>query len=299
MDEVHETSLDISPGLAYIAEHPEIDNVLFTGGDPLLIAPKRLAEMFAQVFAIPHVRVLRLGSKIPAFDPMRISETPELLEAIRRHSRGERQIYVMTHFNHPREITPEAVAALDALREAGAIMCIQTPLLEGVNDDAGVLAKMMNRLSRLGAAPYYLFQGRPTAGNEEFAVPLRTGYRIFEQAKKRMSGLARRLRYVMSHSAGKVEIFGLTRDEVFLKFHQARDESNLGKVFVLPMREDAVWLDDLLEHPQARERLRRFHVKVAPTGRDWEEWSAPATRTDGRGAEDPRPTAAPLYRRMR
>lgn len=297
MDEVHETSLDIRPGLAYIKKHPEIDNVLFTGGDPLLIAPRRLSEMFDRVFAIPHVRVIRIGSKIPAFDPMRISGSPELLEAIRRHSRGERQIYVMTHFNHPREISPEAVAALDALREAGAVMCIQTPLLEGINDDAAVLAELMNRLSRLGVTPYYVFQGRPTAGNEEFAVPLRTGYAIFEKAKRRMSGLARRLRYVMSHAAGKVEIFGMTRDEVFLKFHQARDEANLGKVFTLPVTEDSYWLDDLLAHPEARARLRRFGVRAAPTGKRWQEWNtleepAPYPR------DDSGPAGTPLYRRM-
>jgi KamA family protein len=274
MDEVQETSLDIEPGLEYIREHPEIDNVLMTGGDPLILSPKRLDDMFARVFAIPHVRVIRLGTKIPAFDPMRISGSPELLDAIHRHSRGERQIYLMSHFNHPREITDEAVAAIDAVREAGGLMAAQSPLLGGVNDDAEGLAELFNRLSYLGVPPYYLFQGRPTEGNEGFKVEMRRGYRLFEAAKKRMSGLARRLRFAMSHAAGKIEILGVTDHEVFLKFHQARDESQLGKVFTLPQVAGSVWLDDLLGHPEAKRRLIEQGVRVAPTGTSWDDWMA-------------------------
>jgi len=278
MDEVNETSLDITAGLDYIREHPEIDNVLMTGGDPLILGPRKLDEMFGRVFEIPHVRVIRLGTKIPAFDPMRISGSPALLEAIREHSRGERQIYLMSHFNHPREITDEAVAAIDAVREAGGLMVVQTPLLQGVNDDPEVLAELFNRLSYLGVPPYYLFQGRPTEGNEGFKVELAHGYRVFEEAKLRMSGLARRLRYAMSHAAGKVEILGVTEDQAVLKFHQARDASNLGKVFLLPMVEGAYWLDDLLEHADAPRLLEEQGVRVAPTGLDWEEWVESRTR---------------------
>jgi len=136
MDEIHETSLDISQGVEYIRKHPEIDNVLMTGGDPLLISPRRLDEMFSQVFDIPHVKIIRLGTKIPAFDPFRISESPKLLEVVRKHSRGDRQIYFIMHFNHPRELTEASEKAIGAVREAGGLMVAQTPMLGGVNDDA-------------------------------------------------------------------------------------------------------------------------------------------------------------------
>ena len=272
MDDVSETSLDISQGLEYISQHPEIDNVLMTGGDPLLISPKLLDQMFEKVFSIPHVRIIRLGTKIPAFDPMRISGSPELLEAIRKHSLGERQIYVMAHFNHPRELTEEAVEGIQAIREAGGVLVVQTPLLEGVNDSADILSELFNRLSYLGVPPYYLFQGRPTEGNEGFTVTMDRGYRLFEQAKRKMSGLARRLRFAMSHDEGKVEILGITPSHAFLKMHQARDPRNLGKVFMLPMVAGATWLDDLLAHPHAREALISQGLGLAPTGKTWEEW---------------------------
>jgi KamA family protein len=281
MDDVHETSLDIGQGIEYIAAHPEIDNVLMTGGDPLLISPRKLDAMFERILAIPHVRIVRLGTKIPAFDPMRISGSPELLESIRRHSRGEKQIVFMTHFNHPRELTAESMAGLEAIREAGGVMAAQSPLLEGVNDDPAVLTELYNRLSYLGVTPYYVFQGRPTEGNEGFKVRLERGFRIFEEAKVHMSGLARRLRYAMSHAAGKVEILGVTPSQVFLKFHQARDPHNLGKVFALPKVPSAYWLDDLLEHPRAPEALISQGIRVAPTGRTWEEWTGTPARRNG------------------
>jgi KamA family protein len=284
MDEIHETSLDIRPGVEYIRRHPEIDNVLMTGGDPLLISPKKLARMFEIVFSVPHIRVIRLGTKIPAFDPMRIYDSPGLLEAVTRWSRGERQIYFMTHFNHPNELTENSIRALNAVREAGGLLAVQSPLLRGVNDDPRVLTELFNRLSYLGVPPYYLFQGRPTQGNEGFKVGLLQGFRLFEKARLRMSGLARRLRYVMSHTAGKVEILNVTEEQAFLRFHQARNLQNLGKLFVLPMVEDAVWLDDLLRHPEARDALVSQGVKVAPTGRVWETWAADWT---GSGAQIP------------
>lgn len=284
MDEVHETSLDISQGVEYIRKHPEIDNVLMTGGDPLMMSPRRLGEMFAQIFEIPHVRVIRLGTKIPAFDPFRISESPKLLDLVRKYSRGDRQIYFIMHFNHPRELTPASEAAINAVREAGGLMVAQTPMLAGVNDDPAVLAALMNRLSHLGVTPYYVFQGRPTEGNIGFTVPLARGFRVFEQAKLRMGGLARRLRYVMSHAGGKVEILGINRQTAFFKFHQARNANNLGKVFTLPMVKSAAWLDDLLDQPAARDALVQQGVRVAPTGRLWTEWlrSGWTNRENGR-----------------
>jgi KamA family protein len=272
MDDIHETSLDISQGLDYIRKHPEIDNVLMTGGDPLLISPKKLDQMFEEIFAIPHVKIIRLGTKIPAFDPMRISDSPKLLDAVTRHSRGEQQIYFMMHFNHPREVSPEAERAIAAVREAGGLMAAQTPLLGGVNDDPRVLAELFNRLSYLGVPPYYVFQGRPTEGNEGVKVKMRHGYRLVEEAKASMSGLSRRLRYAMSHAAGKLEILGVNADQAFLKFHQARNTANLGKVFVLPMVRDAYWLDDLLAHPDARDELVKQGIRVAPTGLTWRDW---------------------------
>ncbi len=246
MDEVHETSLNISEGLRYIREHPEISNVLLTGGDSLMMSSGRLAEVFRKLREIDHVRIIRLGTKVPAFEPQRITEDPELLQAIRKYSEPERRIYVMAHFNHPRELTEVARKGLRLLLESGAIVLNQTPLLRGVNDHPDTIVELFNRLSYMGVPPYYLFQCRPTEGNDTFKVTLQDGCRLFDEAMVRMSGLAKRARYVMSHETGKIQILGVTREYILMKYHQAKYPSDQNRILVLPWREGAAWLDDLL-----------------------------------------------------
>ena len=115
----------------------------------------------------------------------------------------------MAHFDHPRELTEDAVAGIDACLQSGLICVNQCPLIKGINDDPDVLAEMYAKLSYIGCPPYYLFQGRPTAGNEPYEVPIVRGWNIFQQALKHGSGLARRAKYCMSHETGKVEIVGV------------------------------------------------------------------------------------------
>lgn len=240
-----EVSRDISGGLAYIAAHHEITNILVTGGDPLLLAPERLERILSSLQAVPHVRVVRIGSKLPAFEPSRLYGNPDLLEVLARHSRPDARLYVMTHFNHPRELTPEALKALDALVRAGVVMANQTPLLRGVNDDPVVLAELFERLAAAGAPPYYVFQNRPVAGNSGFAVPLQEAYTIMEVAKSRVSGLGKRARLVMSHATGKIEVLAVEGERISLKYHQARNPGEVGSVISCRLPDGAAWLDDL------------------------------------------------------
>src|SRR5690606_36614214 len=128
-EDVQEASLDVSEGIRYIAAHPEINNVLLTGGDPLLLSVRRLDELLRALREIPHVKIIRIGSKVPAFDPESITGNGDLLAMLARHTRADARIYVMAHFNHPRELTPQAVAAVDALMQAGVTVVNQTPLL--------------------------------------------------------------------------------------------------------------------------------------------------------------------------
>ena len=246
MQDNEEASMDISKGLEYIRAHPQIDNVLLTGGDALILGTRRIDQLLTQVRRIPHVKIIRLGTKLPAFNPYRILDDPGLCDTIARHSLDDRRIYIMAHFNHPRELTPVAIEGLARLLESRAMVVNQTPLLSGVNDDPEILAGLFNQLSYLGVPPYYLFQGRPSAGNQPFMVPFRQGYEIFEAAKIKMSGLAKRARYVMSHATGKIEIVGFLEERIILKYHQAKDRENLGRLFALPYRQEACWLDDLL-----------------------------------------------------
>lgn len=239
-----EANIDFTPGLDYIREHKEISNVLLTGGDSLMLSTRKLKNIIEQLRELDHVKIIRLGSKLPAYNPMRIYEDKELLELIRTYSTPEKRIYVMAHINHPNELTPETKKAFQALIEAGAIVMNQTPVLRGINDDSDVLASLLSKLSWIGVNPYYFFINRPVAGNNDFVLPLVEAYTLVEEAKAKTSGLGKRVRLVMSHSSGKIEILGIQDGKAYLKYHQSK-EGNYGKLMVLDCPSDAGWFDDL------------------------------------------------------
>lgn len=252
-NDVKEAMSDVDPGLDYIAKHPEINNVLLTGGDSLILATPKLRSIFERLRDMEHVKIIRLGSKLPVFNPMRIYEDEELLKTIREFSNADRRIYVMAHINHPREITAEAKRGFEALHEAGAIVVNQTPVLKGINDDPAVLGELLDRLSWAGVTPYYFFINRPVAGNRDFVLTLEEAYRIVEEAKARTSGLGKRIRLSMSHTSGKIEILAVEDGKAYLKYHQSRD-GQYGKFMVLDCPKDASWFDDLPGNEQYWDR---------------------------------------------
>lgn len=243
-NDVKEAMSDVEPGLEYISHHPEINNVLLTGGDSLILATPKLRMIVERLRAIEHVKIIRFGSKLPVFNPMRIYEDEALLELIREFSTPEKRIYVMAHINHPREITPEAKRGFQALHDAGAIVVNQTPVLRGINDDPVVLGELLDKLSWAGVTPYYFFVNRPVAGNKDFVLTLKELYAIVEKAKAHTSGLGKRIRLSMSHTSGKIEILAIENGKAYLKYHQSRDEE-YGKFMVLDCPDDAAWFDDL------------------------------------------------------
>ena len=247
MDENEEVTKDVSEGLEYIRTHKEINNVLLTGGDPLIMSTSKLEPIIQKVREVDHVNIIRIGTKIPAFNPMRIYNDPSLEAMFRKYSTPEKRIYVMAHFNHPRELTPEAVRSLSFLLNAGAIVVNQTPMIAGVNDNPDVLAEMFNKLSYIGVPPYYVFQCRPTLGNRIYVTPLEEAFEIFETARTRCSGLAKRARFVMSYDTGKIEVVGLTEKYIYFKYLRAADEDNDAKFMVFKRNPDAYWFDDYKE----------------------------------------------------
>jgi len=247
MDDNDEVHRDVSQGIQYISEHPEITNVLLTGGDPLLMSTRQIRKVLSQLREIDHVRIIRIGSKLPAFNPFRVINDPELQQVFRKYSTPEKRIYVMCHFNHPRELSPEAVEGLHILQQCGVITVNQTPMIAGVNDDPDTLAELFRKCSFHGVPPYYVFQCRPTLGNRIFSVPLERAYEIFETAKMSCSGLAKRARLCMSHETGKIEIVAMTRRSIIFKYHRAADPQLSGRVFVCRRVPDARWFDDYTE----------------------------------------------------
>jgi KamA family protein len=247
MEDNDEVVRDISGGIQYIREHAEVTNVLLTGGDPLVLPTHRLEVIVKQAVEIDHVRIIRIGTKMPAFNPARILNDPSLLEMIERYSTAEKKIYIMAHFNHSKELTSAAIEGVRMLQKAGAATVNQTPLIRGVNDDPAVLSDLFNNLSFIGVAPYYVFQCRPTLGNKPYTVPVEESYEIFLQAQSQCSGLAKRARFVMSHSTGKIEVVGKTEEHILLRYHQASNPLDQARVLVLKHNPAACWLDDYEE----------------------------------------------------
>lgn len=260
MDENDEVVRDVSAGIDYIRGHPEISNVLLTGGDPLIMSTSKLEPIIAQLRAIPHVKIIRLGSKIPAFNPFRITDDPSLHAMFDRYSTTEAgRIYVMCHFNHPVELTPEAKRGLQCLQSHSVVTINQTPMIRGINDDPRILSELFNVLSYLGVPPYYVFQCRPTEGNESYSVPLEQAFEIFQESQERGSGLAKRARFSMSHATGKIEVLGLTRENILLKYHRAADPAQVGKIMVFRRNPSAFWFDD---YPESRDYIPSKLVPV-------------------------------------
>ena len=244
MDDNDEVVRDASEGIEYIRKHKEINNVLLTGGDPLIMSSGKLEAIIRPLREISHVQVIRIGTKIPVFNPFRIIDDPSLLRLFETYSTAEKKIYIMAHFNHPREITNESIKAMHLLNTAGAMTVNQTPLIRGVNDDPEVLAQLFNKLSFIGVPPYYLFICRPTLGNKTYAVPIEESFEIFEKARMKCSGLAKRARLVMSHSSGKIEIVGRTKTHVYMRYHRAANPQEKARFIVFRNNPDAYWFDD-------------------------------------------------------
>jgi len=174
----------LEPALAWIAAHPEIRDVIVSGGDPLAMATDRLDRVLGRIRAIPTVETIRLATRIPVTLPMRV--TVELVRTLRKHH----PIWVMTHFNHPKELTKESIAACARLADAGFPVMNQSVLLAGINDDADVLETLCRGLIRARVRPYYLLQTDPVRGTSHLRTPLAKGVEILERLQGRLTGIA-------------------------------------------------------------------------------------------------------------
>ncbi|MHC1596564.1 MAG: KamA family radical SAM protein [Candidatus Syntropharchaeales archaeon] len=230
----------------YIRAHEEIDNVLITGGDPLILPTRVIERMLEMLTDIKHLNFIRFGSRVPVTFPERIVEDEEFLDMLKVYSLNDRRCYVVTQFNHPREITSQSTEAVDRLIGSGVPVNNQTVLLKGVNDDPETMAKLQSKLIGIGVNPYYIFQCRPVKRvKHHFQVPLYRGYEIIEGAKRKLNGHSKRFKYIMSHRTGKIEIVGILDDEIYFKYHQAKNPRNIGKFFKRKLNREASWLDDL------------------------------------------------------
>lgn len=178
-------SLDrLAPAFAYLEAHPEVRDVILSGGDPLTLGTDRLDRLLARLRRIPSVETIRLATRVPVTLPSRV--TAELVRALKRHH----PIWVMTHFNHPKELTKQAEQACRRLVDNGFPVMNQSVLLRGVNDDPRTLEQLFRGLVRWRVRPYYLLQADPVRGTGHLRTPIATGIAIMEQLQGRLTGIA-------------------------------------------------------------------------------------------------------------
>jgi lysine 2,3-aminomutase len=190
---------ELRQGIDYIASHPEIRDVLLTGGDPLILGDDQIDWILTGLRRIPHVDIVRIGSRMPVKLPYRITEG--LCSVLSRHH----PLWLNTHFNHPRELTEDAAAAVDRLLCAGVPVGNQTVLLEGVNNDVETMRELMAGLVRTRVRPYYLYQAQVIGGTGHFRTPIEEGMALMESLQGRLTGFAIP-KYVLDTPFGKVPL---------------------------------------------------------------------------------------------
>lgn len=174
----------IDDGINYIRQHSEIRDVILSGGDPLLLSDRRLDYILKSLREIPHIEIIRIGTKIPCVLPQRV--TRKLCNILKKYH----PLYINTHFNHPNELTPEAKKACDMLSDSGIPIGNQTVLLKGVNDDPEVMKQLMKGLLKMRVRPYYIYQADPVTGTEHFRTRVEKGLEIMKALRGHISGLA-------------------------------------------------------------------------------------------------------------
>ena len=244
-------------GLAdYLRNHKEVNSVLFTGGDPMVMKTSVLRRYIEPLLApdLDHVNSIRIGTKAPAYWPFRFTsdaDADDLLRLFEEVRASGRHLAVMAHYSHPHELEPDAAQlAVRRMTSAGAVVRCQAPLIRHVNDSAVAWRRLWRRQVLLGAVPYYMFVERDTGPKGYFEVPLARAFEIFTDAYRSVSGLARTVRGPsMSATPGKVLVDGITDvrgEKVFvLKMLQGRDPEWVNQIFFAKYDPKATWLDDL------------------------------------------------------
>lgn len=247
-------SNEVATLVGYLEEHPEVTDVLITGGDPLLMRTKLLRRYIEPLLDVDSVTNVRIGSKALSFWPGRFvtdEDADDLLDLFGDVIEAGKHLALMAHITHPREIsTVQARQAIERVRATGAVIRSQAPLVRHINDSAEVWAEMWREQVKHGIIPYYMFIPRNTGARHHFEVPLVLAHRIYSGAISRVSGLARTARGpVMSTSPGKVVIDGPAKvagqNMLALRFLQARDPAHVNRPFFACYDEAATWLDEL------------------------------------------------------
>jgi len=256
MDEMKFAMREGEQLVQYLKEHPEISDVLFTGGDPMIMK----ASMFS-VYTdalldakLPNLKTIRIGTKAISYWPYKFltdSDADETLKNFEKIVKNGTHLAIMAHFNHLTELSTDPIKeAIKRIRKTGAEIRTQSPLLAHINDDANMWTEMWQKQVSLGCIPYYMFVVRDTGAQHYFGVPLVKAEKIFRTAFRKVSGLARTVRGPsMSATPGKVHVLGVSeingQKVMALQLLQGRESEWVGIPFFAKYDENAIWLDDL------------------------------------------------------
>lgn len=256
IDELKFASREITLLVQYLREHPEVSDVLFTGGDPLIMKTRILAEYITALVdaELPNLRTIRLGTKALSYWPYRFltdDDADDVLKLFENVVKKGIHLAFMAHFNHPVELSTQAVKeAIYRIRKTGAQIRTQSPLLAHINDDPQAWTEMWQRQVALGCIPYYMFVARDTGAQEYFGVPLVRAQEIFRDAYQKVSGLARTVRGPsMSANPGKIQVLGAVdvgkKKAIAMRFLQGRNPKWVQRPFLAKYDEKAIWIDHL------------------------------------------------------
>ncbi|WP_413715404.1 4Fe-4S cluster-binding domain-containing protein [Serratia ureilytica] len=247
-------SRDVEQLVKYLQCHPEVTDILITGGDPMIMRTKVLERYVLPLLEKTAISTIRFGSKALTYWPNRFTsdnDADELLLLFEKIVKSGRHVAFMAHLNHPRELEPkETKKAISRILATGAIIRTQAPLLRNINDKAQDWIDLWTQQVRLGCIPYYMFVERDTGPKHYFEVPLFKGYEIFQAAYSQVSGLARSVRGpIMSATSGKVMIDGILEFDgkkyFSLQYLQARESHLCRRPFLAEYDSNAVWFDQL------------------------------------------------------
>lgn len=256
MDELKFAMREGEQLVQYLREHPEISDVLFTGGDPMIMKAKVFSTYINSLLDanLPNLRIIRIGTKALSYWPYKFltdDDVNETLDIFRRIVNKGIHLSIMAHFNHLVELETYAVKeAIKKIRVTGAQIRTQSPVLRHINDDSDMWAEMWKTQVQLGCIPYYMFVVRDTGAQHYFGMPLIDAQIIFRDAYKKVTGLARTVRGPsMSATPGKVQILGITELDgqkvMVLRFLQGRNPDWVQIPFLAKYDEKAIWLDEL------------------------------------------------------
>ncbi len=256
MTDIKFASREVEKLVDYVRQHDEITDILFTGGDPMIMSARNLAAYIEPLLQadLPNLVNIRIGTKALAYWPHKFvddNDAEELLALFRKVSDSGKQLALMAHFNHPRELQTDIVRqAIRNLKAAGVTIRTQSPIMRHINDNPAVWAEMWETQVKLGCIPYYMFLARDTGAQQFFSVPLIRAWQIFREAYQQVSGLARTVRGPsMSANSGKIQVLGVSKagdkDVIVMRFLQGRNSDWVQRPFFAEYNETASWIDEL------------------------------------------------------